>query len=69
MVFILRLAALGRLPTKDRLIHWGVVDNQILPMCASQAENISHLFFRCDVSAQVWGKILQWQRIAKKAMT
>lgn len=62
-VFILRLEALGRLPTKDRLMHWGVVDNQTCPMCASQLESISHLFFQCDVCALVWNKLLQWQRI------
>lgn len=68
-IFIFRLAAHGRLPTKDRLMNWGIVDNQICPLCASQTESISHLFFQCEVSAQVWNSLLQWQQIARKNMS
>lgn len=46
-IFILRLAAHGRLYTRDRLAQWGIVLHQICPLCHQHNESISHLFFKC----------------------
>ncbi|XP_070040194.1 uncharacterized protein [Nicotiana tomentosiformis] len=62
------LAARGRLAIKDRLMQWGITDNQVCPMCTSQVESISHLFFKCQISTQVWNQQLKWQKIARTTM-
>ncbi|XP_070040460.1 uncharacterized protein [Nicotiana tomentosiformis] len=67
-IFILRLAAHGKLATKDRLMKWGVISGQECPLCLTQNESINHIFFQCDMSIQVWCKLLQWQGINRAAM-
>jgi len=68
-LFIMMLVAHGRLYTKDKMIHWGISVNPVCPLCESENESISHLFFQCSVSASVWNKLLQWlgQRRQAKA--
>ncbi|XP_060188663.1 uncharacterized protein LOC132617631 [Lycium barbarum] len=64
-IFILRLAALGRLQTRDRLFKWGITTDQICPVCDREPESLNHLFFVCDVSAEIWQKLLNWIGIRK----
>ncbi|KAF8110673.1 hypothetical protein N665_0080s0008 [Sinapis alba] len=54
--FITWLSMLQRLPTKDRLISWGV---SLPPACVlfpSGVESHRHLFFECSYSAAIWSR-------------
>ncbi|XP_009773440.1 uncharacterized protein LOC107796620 [Nicotiana tabacum] len=68
-IFILNLAAWGRLNTKDRLAKWGIVSEQKCILCKEQNEIITHLFFECKISTELWGKMLLWQGIRISVMT
>ncbi|VFQ80307.1 unnamed protein product [Cuscuta campestris] len=65
--FTMWLALRGRLPTKTNLEFLG------LPMecelCGDGVEDISHLFFGCCVSKQIWGAIRHWLRIDAQLTT
>ncbi|XP_019233163.1 PREDICTED: uncharacterized protein LOC109213791 [Nicotiana attenuata] len=67
-IFILQLAALGRLYTRDRLAKWGVMTELICPLCDNDDESIEHLFFKCNFSAALWGKMLTWMEINRGPM-
>ncbi|GAA0155833.1 hypothetical protein LIER_43333 [Lithospermum erythrorhizon] len=47
----------GRLPTKDRLISWGMDMDKGCVLCDKE-ESASHLFFYCGFSREMWRKIL-----------
>lgn len=59
-VFILWLALHKRLPTKDRLIRWGINCAAVCPLCMNVDESLDHLFFQCSFSAEVWHRVMQW---------
>ncbi|XP_024013202.1 uncharacterized protein LOC112087525 [Eutrema salsugineum] len=52
--FISWLAMLHRLPTKDRLLRWGVNVDGSCVLCNSALENHDHLFFHCPFSSEIW---------------
>ncbi|XP_009617973.1 uncharacterized protein LOC107811610 [Nicotiana tabacum] len=59
------MAAHRRLLTRDRLIKWGVVADKTCPLCNLEDESIEHVFFKCEISTQIWKHILQWQGIKR----
>ncbi|XP_056690291.1 uncharacterized protein [Spinacia oleracea] len=54
-LFILWLVVQGRLPTKDRLQHWGISTDGMCILCGTELETLQHLFFQCSYSGQVCG--------------
>ncbi|KAF7128948.1 hypothetical protein RHSIM_Rhsim10G0040700 [Rhododendron simsii] len=52
-----KLAAQGRLSTKDILHQWGVQVDEICPLCGCEQETHQHLFFECSYSASVWASV------------
>lgn len=52
--FILWLALLGRLSTKDRLRTWGLLNDCSCVLCYCGYESHSHLFFDCPFSSLIW---------------
>ena len=54
--FITWTAFLGRLPTRDRLISWGLVVQPGCVLCANADESISHLLFQCPFAAATWSR-------------
>ncbi|XP_056688098.1 uncharacterized protein [Spinacia oleracea] len=40
-----------QLPTKDRLLQWKVVTDDLCPLCSKCPESVSHLFFHCEFAA------------------
>ncbi|XP_018448179.1 uncharacterized protein LOC108819624 [Raphanus sativus] len=52
--FISWTAFLGRLPTRDRLLSWGLSVPPGCALCSSADESISHLFFICPVAVATW---------------
>ncbi|XP_060200849.1 uncharacterized protein LOC132629134 [Lycium barbarum] len=63
--FILQLALMERLATKDRLLKWGIIDSATCPLCDNMDESHNHLFFECSYSMRVWTKLLKWQSITR----
>ncbi|XP_019242423.1 PREDICTED: uncharacterized protein LOC109222532 [Nicotiana attenuata] len=66
--FILYMALLDKLSTRDRLARWGVINETLCPMCKVEEESMEHLFFKCSFTAGIWSKILQWMGIARQPM-
>ncbi|XP_058726151.1 uncharacterized protein LOC131597472 [Vicia villosa] len=53
---------MNRLPTKDQLLHRGVIQasNSVCVLCSNREESILHLFLQCRVSKKIWGDIGLW---------
>lgn len=56
--FIVWLATLGRLPTKDRLRF--VETEQRCVLCSDELENHDPLFSQCQVVRVVWDEVRRW---------
>lgn len=54
--FISWTAYLGRLPTRDRLISWGVQVPPGCVLCSLADESIAHLFFNCPFASATWNR-------------
>ena len=52
--FISWTAFLGRLPTRDRLISWGISVPPGCVLCSSADETHDHLFFECTFASATW---------------
>ena len=52
--FLTWIVSRNRLPTRDRLLGWGMNVPSSCLLCASVDESRSHLFFQCPFSNQVW---------------
>ncbi|XP_019227540.1 PREDICTED: uncharacterized protein LOC109208841, partial [Nicotiana attenuata] len=65
-IFVLRLAAHGKLYTRDRLSKWVMTSDTTCPLCGQETESHSHLFFAYEVAAQVWHKLLKWKGINRR---
>ena len=45
---------LGRLPSRDRLISWGLSVPANCVLCANGSESHNHLFFGCPYAIAIW---------------
>ncbi|XP_019096436.1 PREDICTED: uncharacterized protein LOC109130826 [Camelina sativa] len=52
--FISWVNSRGRLPTRDRLITWGLNVSPLCLLCNAHDESRQHLFFDCSVASEVW---------------
>ena len=52
------MAILNKLPTKDRLISWGIEVNGVCCLCQMVQETKDHTFFGCCFSRSIWDRIL-----------
>ncbi|XP_052623753.1 uncharacterized protein LOC128129113 [Lactuca sativa] len=52
--FILWLAVLNRLKTRDRVRGWEVAGNLLCPFCDNMPDSHNHLFFNCEYSSRIW---------------
>lgn len=55
-IFTLRLVAHEKLYIRDKLAKWGLLSNQLCPLCNLEEESIDHLFFKCGVAAEIGTK-------------
>jgi len=65
--FILWLALLGRLRTRDRL-HYVDIDASCV-FCLDHEESHSHLFFACSWTSLLWSKVKSWLWLCKGMAT
>lgn len=52
--FHMWLVIQNRIPTRDRLIQWGLQVDQSCLLCNRNRESRDHLFFSCDFSYKLW---------------
>ncbi|KAE8668369.1 hypothetical protein F3Y22_tig00112343pilonHSYRG00209 [Hibiscus syriacus] len=52
------MVILDRLPTRDRLIRFGVVNDDACVVCGSSMETRNHLFADCSYARNVWNAVL-----------
>ncbi|XP_023644566.1 uncharacterized protein LOC111832461 [Capsella rubella] len=50
-------ANLDRLPTRARLVRWGMNLSSICGFCSSQSETRDHLFLSCDFALFLWNGV------------
>jgi hypothetical protein len=65
--FILWLAVLGKLKTRDRLRFIPTDPNCLF--CRQVEESHSHLFFACEWTCRLWARIKSWLRIGRTMQT
>lgn len=66
--FICWLAAQNRLPTADKLTQWTILDDDSCRICGACKETVTHLFFECQLTAQVWQACLNLLNIDRSPM-
>ncbi|PWA52734.1 reverse transcriptase zinc-binding domain-containing protein [Artemisia annua] len=56
--FVLWMAILNKLNTQDKVRSWGSYDLMVCPLCYSDMDSHSHLFFKCGYAKKFWEKML-----------
>ncbi|GJZ73395.1 RNA-directed DNA polymerase, eukaryota, partial [Tanacetum coccineum] len=52
---------LDRLPTRANLGRRGVqIDSLCCPVCTTEVEDVSHLFFQCTMARDIYGLVCRW---------
>ncbi|XP_021851006.1 uncharacterized protein [Spinacia oleracea] len=67
--FIMWLAMLDRLKTKDRLFKVGISTGDSCPICGAQVEKVEHLFFECELSRQCKLLVFSWLGVQLNRVT
>ncbi|KAK9030733.1 hypothetical protein V6N11_032146 [Hibiscus sabdariffa] len=62
------MAILNRLPTRDRLLGFGLEVEGDCVLCESNSETRGHIFFQCEYSKLVWQSLLQACQIHRVVM-
>lgn len=57
--FLMWIAQNDRMPTRARLLSWGLGNSANCCLCDSTIESRDHLLLRCEVSKQIWTLILR----------
>lgn len=57
------LVALNRIPTRDRLLNWGLQVPSLCLLCNSVDETRDHLFWDCGYSYALWSQVASRCRI------
>ncbi|XP_039021885.1 uncharacterized protein LOC120154136 [Hibiscus syriacus] len=57
------------LPTKERLLRFGLVTNDQCILCSDGCETINHLFAECKLSSSIWNFVLLLSCIKKPPFT
>lgn len=66
-LFILNLSIHNRLYTKDKLVQWGILDNQTGVLCRKSRKQLN-IFVECNFSDTRWRKMMQWLKIPRSTM-
>ena len=54
MAICLLRALQQRLPMKDKLVKYGIIQSNVCPLCTTSPENIDHLYFECEYAKHMW---------------
>ncbi|GJV45922.1 RNA-directed DNA polymerase, eukaryota, reverse transcriptase zinc-binding domain protein [Tanacetum coccineum] len=57
--FVLWMASKGKLVTQDKLAKWYPGKDWECPLCMQVEDSHIHLFFECEYSNTIWGKVQQ----------
>ncbi|XP_058765506.1 uncharacterized protein LOC131638998 [Vicia villosa] len=60
--FILWIACNNRLPCKERLHHFGLLNSNECTFC-NEIETLNHLMFECRITREIWTYILSWMQL------
>ena len=52
------MAILNKLPTKNRMLQWGLAVDSMCVFCRSSIEDRDHLFFQCSITKRIWYDIM-----------
>lgn len=52
-LFVMWMSFLGRLPTKDRITHFRINNDELRNFCKELAEDMDHIFFKCFITNQI----------------
>lgn len=63
VVFTLWLQLQRRLLTADRLLKWSVNIDPKCTLCNLMSETRDHLFVECDITKNIWGRLMQWLKL------
>ena len=58
----------GKLPTKDRLVRFGIVQDSLCSLCEKEEESENHLFFSCSKTITAWMETLNWLGVSHKPL-
>ena len=58
----------GKLPTKDRLMRFGIAQDSLCRLCGVEEENANHIFFSCPNTITVWMTTLTWLGVNHKPL-
>ncbi|KAM6592906.1 hypothetical protein CsatA_000609 [Cannabis sativa] len=58
--FIAWLVMLGKLKTKERLMRFRVIEEDLCLLCKDSSETIEHMFYSCTFSTNCLFKIKEW---------
>lgn len=56
--FTFWISHLDRLLVRSRLVSWGLNTSPLCCLCNQQAETRNHILLHCDLSTQVWTRVL-----------
>ncbi|XP_060195341.1 uncharacterized protein LOC132624602 [Lycium barbarum] len=59
-IFTLWLHFQDRLPTRERLLNWGMDIDAGCMFCTAFLETRNHMFVECVFSQAVWTRLMQW---------
>ncbi|XP_010480899.1 PREDICTED: uncharacterized protein LOC104759698 [Camelina sativa] len=48
----------NRLPTRQRLVAWGVINSADCCICSAMPETRDHVLLTCDFASAIWSKVL-----------
>nr|KAJ0203586.1 hypothetical protein LSAT_V11C500287670 [Lactuca sativa] len=52
---------LNRIHVRSVLVDRGVeMESSLFPICQSEVESVSHLFFQCETACQIWRRLGVW---------
>ncbi|XP_058746416.1 uncharacterized protein LOC131619324 [Vicia villosa] len=61
--FITWLTCHRKLAIKDKLKRFNMIDSSTYSLCHTDEESISHLFFTCRETVNIWKQVLMWMNI------
>ncbi|XP_058752653.1 uncharacterized protein LOC131625840 [Vicia villosa] len=67
-IVCLWMACHMRLPTRDRLKRFGMLQESVCLLCHAEEESHNHLFFECRKTEVVWQSILNWIEVDHKPL-